>query len=168
MQRVICPGCGVEVVSDNTQMDDQFEASAPCRQLMYELSYYTLGLGDAAFIHQLAVDTYAAAHYSKKVKPITIAFALVGLYLVNEKKFSGKKVQQVHTDLAKANSSKIWPEFDLPMSKNWLTIKDVLQVSDDRKQEMIRKWNQSVWNVWNKDEEKIVELLQRYCGLVAK
>lgn len=57
-----------------------------------ELSYYTLSHGDPAFIHQYIVDAYAAQHADEKSKPITVAFALIGLYLHIEKHYSGKQV----------------------------------------------------------------------------
>ena len=100
---VVCPGCGVQLASENEKLDDQFHASAACRALSYELSYYTLSLQDSDFIHQLVVDTYAAQHVGPQVKPITIAFALVGLYLVCEKQYTGKHVQHTHMVLATAN-----------------------------------------------------------------
>ena len=49
-----------------------------------ELQYYTLGHGDHTFIHQHAVDAWAAQHADHNTKPITLAFALVGLYLSGE------------------------------------------------------------------------------------
>jgi hypothetical protein len=61
-----------------------------------ELAAWTLGLGDAAFLHQRVVDAWAAQHATAKSKPINIAFALLGLYLHLEHGFSGREVQLAH------------------------------------------------------------------------
>ena len=47
----------------------------------HELCYYTLTLGDPAFIHQHVVDAFAAQQADEQTKPIKVTFALVGLYL---------------------------------------------------------------------------------------
>ncbi len=60
-----------------------------------ELSYYTLSHWDPSFIHQYIVDAYAAQHADEKSKSIKVAFALIGLYLHNEKHYSGKEVHAV-------------------------------------------------------------------------
>jgi uncharacterized protein DUF5946 len=74
--------------------DDEPGASASCLSLMDELSSDTLGRGDADFIHQLLVDAYAAQHATPASKPITTAFALIGLFLFAERGFTGKQVQR--------------------------------------------------------------------------
>jgi hypothetical protein len=157
---IICPGCGVQIYSENHQLDKDFNASAACRDLCYELSYFTLSLRDIYFIHQLVVDTYAAQHSDPSVKPITTAFAIVGLYLVNEKNYTGKQVQQAHMALAKSNQSKIWPHFLVPKDKALLTVQDVVRSPNDKMQEMIKKWCHSVWEIWKPEEEKIAELIK--------
>ncbi len=47
----------------------------------YELAYYTLSHPDPAFIHQHAVDAFTAQNANAGSKPISITFALIGLYL---------------------------------------------------------------------------------------
>src|SRR5262247_2885212 len=66
-----------------------------------ELCYYTLAHRDPSFIHQHVVDAFAAQNADEQTKPIKLTFALVGLYLHVEKRFSGRKVQRVHMDLAR-------------------------------------------------------------------
>ena len=65
---------------------------------MPELVPRTLALrlshGDAFFIHQVAVDAYAAQHAGPASKTITIAFALIGLCLLLERGYTGKAVQR--------------------------------------------------------------------------
>ena len=79
---------------------------------MNELSYYTLAHGDRAFIHQHVVDAYAAQHVRPSPSTIGPAFALAGLYLASEQRYSGRQVQQTHMRMARA--SKQWPRFDPP------------------------------------------------------
>ncbi len=66
-----------------------------------ELSAYTLTHTDPAFIHQHVVDAFAAQQADESTKPITLTFALVGLYLQVEKGRTGRRVQLVHMQLAK-------------------------------------------------------------------
>lgn len=157
---VTCPGCGAQLYSESHELDDRANASQACRDLYHTLSYYTLSLGDFYFIHQLAVDAYAAQHYGPRVKPIGITFALVGLYLVNERDYTGRQVQRVHMALAK--KSKVWPSFRAPKEKAALTVQDVVRVPDEQKQEMIKKWHVSVWDVWNSESELIAHLLKTH------
>jgi hypothetical protein len=77
-----------------------------------ELSCYTITHSDPLFIHQYAVDAFAAQNADKNTKPITITFALIGLYLHIEKNYTGKEVQNAHIKLGKHRKS--WPKFNLP------------------------------------------------------
>ena len=52
------------------------------RECYHELTAYTLSHTDPAFIHQYAVDAFAAQTADDTTKPITLAFALMGLYLI--------------------------------------------------------------------------------------
>jgi hypothetical protein len=107
--------------------------------MVYELSYYTLSLGDSYFLHQLVVDTYAAQHAGPHVKAISTAFALVGLYIVNVQNKTGRDSQLAH--IALANKSKTWPMFEVPQSKHWMTVKDVLALPDIVKEDAIKQWS---------------------------
>ena len=79
-----------------------------------ELCGYTLTHFGPAFIHQHVVDAFAAQNADERTKPITLTFALVGLYLHVEKNYSGKQVQKVHMQLAKRKRE--WPPVALPRS----------------------------------------------------
>jgi len=87
----------------------------------YHLSLYPLEI--RIFIHQLIVDTYTAQHSGPNVKPISTAFALIGLYLTFELGYTGKQVQRTHMFLAEKHIE--WPRFDPPIEKNALTVCDV-------------------------------------------
>jgi hypothetical protein len=52
----------------------------------HELSFYTLSHPDTVyFIHQHAVDAFAAQTADENTKPIKLTFGLIGLYLFLEK-----------------------------------------------------------------------------------
>ena len=97
-----CTGCGAEMRDD----------AAGCLGLYHELSVHTLSDRDPTFPHQLAVDAYAAQHAGAAPKPITTAFALIGLYLVNERGFTGRQAQRAHMFLGRRRQE--WPRFSPP------------------------------------------------------
>jgi len=89
-----------------------------------ELCFYTLAHGDPSFIHQHVVDAFTAQNANEHTKPIGLTFALVGLYLHVEKKFSGKQVQRTHMQLAAHKGP--WPPFDLPRDRGEIRVADVM------------------------------------------
>ncbi len=124
-----------------------------------ELAYYTLTHQDPSFIHQYIVDAYAAQNADEDTKPITITFALIGLYLYLEKGFTGKQVQTVHMSLARKR--KDWPTFDLPLERGNITVEDVLEASPGKQRdEMIKKWCESVWQAYRGDHQKVADLFE--------
>jgi hypothetical protein len=161
---VSCPGCGLVLPPDGANLDADFNAAAACRALMYELTYYTLALGDASFIHQLAVDTYAVQHAGLPSKPISTAFGLAGLYLVFERGFTGRQVQRVH--MALAGRRKDWPRFERPHRTAAMTVRDVVNAPLQAKDAAIRAWGEAVWEAWREHEERIALLLEELLGIV--
>ena len=157
----ICPGCGLKLESPTVELDEKYYASVECVILLYELSFYTLSLQTEDFIHQLVVDTYAAQHVGPNSKPITVFFALIGLYLTFENGYTGKQVQGVHMLLA--NTRRNWPSFTKPSVNATVTILDVVlalpSVSRTRK---IREWGQAVWRIWEPEHKRIAEAARSY------
>jgi len=130
------------------------------QEIFYELSYYTLAHPDPSFIHQYVVDVFAAQCADQNTKPITITFALVGLYLHLEKNFTGKEVQIAHMKLG--NHRQNWPEFKLPDKRGDVTIHDVLAAPEGSKRdETINKWCASVWESYIDSHGKVVNLVKR-------
>jgi hypothetical protein len=107
-----CPGCGVQLPVTEAAAPDRYNASAACWQRYGELSAYTLTHDDGTFLHQHAVDAYAAQHVGATMRPIGAAFALIGLFLAVERDYTGRMVQQTHQRLAAR--SKEWPRFTPP------------------------------------------------------
>ncbi len=129
------------------------------QDLYNQLSYYTLAHTDPDFIHQYVLDAYAAQHADRTTKPIVLAFALAGLYLHNEKGYSGKEVQNAHTQLAKKR--KQFPTFTLPENRGDITIKQILQTppGTERDQE-IQKWSATVWKAYQNNHKIVADWLQ--------
>ena len=125
-----------------------------------ELSAYTLSKRDGPFIHQHVVDTYAAQNATAETKPIGITFALVGLYLHNEKGLTGREVQRAHMKLAQRKQP--WPEFTLPANRGTMSVEDVLAVPEgESRDDAIHAWCASVWNAFRENEPRVAELLRR-------
>jgi hypothetical protein len=129
------------------------------QEMFYELSCYTQTHPDPSFIHQYAVDAFAAQNADENTKPITLAFALIGLYLHIEKNFSGRGVQIAHVNLAKHR--KQWPRFDLPESRGNITVYDVISAPESLEQDkIIRKWSTSVWEAYSESHKKVADLVE--------
>jgi hypothetical protein len=159
---VVCPGCGLQLPRLRDEASNpQVNASAECRRLYHELSLYTLSHGDAFFIHQVAVDAYAAQHAGPASKPITIAFALIGLCLLLERGYTGKAVQRAHMRLA--SRSKRWPSFDPPAHRGSMTVADVLHVVPGSERDTaIMRWATSVWSAWERAHPAVRTLIDQY------
>lgn len=155
----VCPGCGLALKSANQDMDARYNASRGCYEL-YLTTIYTLSLGEEYFIHQIVVDAYAAQHASPRMKPITVTFALVGLYLVFEKGYTGRQAQLAHMRLGKQRRE--WPRFNAPTERATLTVQDILQSGQENYKEMIKKWGKSVWDMWQVEHGRIGRLVEMY------
>ncbi|HOZ87037.1 MAG TPA: DUF5946 family protein [Bacteroidia bacterium] len=126
----------------------------------HELSFYTLGLRDAEFIHQHIVDAFAAQSADEKTRNITLFFSLAGLYLFLEKNYTGKQVQKAHQLMA--GRTKEFIKINLPVERGILTVKDVLDTpAGVERNNMIRRWCESVWAAYSPEHHKVIEMTQR-------
>lgn len=157
-----CPGCGVRVANLDTDLDADFNATRACRNLCFEVSSHTLVMRDRYFIHQLVVDAYAAQHTGPRVKPIATAFALIGLYLVWERGYSGKQVQNAHMHLGRR--WKEWPRFPEPSARAKLTVQDVARAPGSLKEAAIKDWSQAVWDTWKGEVSTVAKLFDERMG----
>jgi hypothetical protein len=122
------------------------------------LCAYTLSRGDREFIHQHVVDAFAAQSADGRSKPIGVTFALVGLFLLVERGWSGRQVQRAHVRLARSRRS--WPVFRLPPDRGSMTVSDVMAAPAGREREhAIRAWCATVWAAFADSRERIVGLL---------
>jgi hypothetical protein len=142
-----CPGCRLKLPDQHLDPPDRVNASGECLHVYSHLQGYTVAKQDPEFIHQHAVDTYAAQHAGGPTRDITVAFGLIGLYLAVEKGYTGKQVQLAHMRIAKVRND--WPRLEPPDQPAPLTVMDVLQAGTDaQKDAMIRKWMGAVWESW--------------------
>jgi hypothetical protein len=126
-----------------------------------ELAAYTLTLGDVAFIHQHVVDAFAAQRATEATKPITVAFALIGLYLHVERGFTGRQVQRAHMMLARRSRS--WPIFRLPETRGPLTAADVLAAPAGRERDRaISVWCAAVWSAYAEIAPEVAALARAH------
>ena len=131
------------------------------QDLFNDLTYYTLSHGDPSFIHQHAVDAYAAQHADEQTKPINVVFSLVGLYLFLEKNPTGKQVQQMHMRLARRR--KDWPRLSVRAGpRGDVRVSAVMAVPPGpARDEIIRAWCASVWQTWQDCRPQIRNLLKQ-------
>src|SRR5262245_54241658 len=147
-----CPRCGAELPADDP---------AACLGLYNELSVHTLSDRDPTFPHQLAVDAYAAQHAGPESKPITTAFALIGLYLVCERGYTGRKAQLAHMFLGRRRQQ--WPGFPPPEDRGAVTVADVLAAGDAARNEALQRWAASAWAAWRDQHARVAALVhERY------
>jgi hypothetical protein len=125
-----------------------------------ELRCYTLTHGDPSFIHQHVVDAFTAQQANAQTKAIALTFSLVGLYLFVERKFSGRQVQRVHTELASERQN--WPVFSLPLERGLITVVDVVAAPEGiARDKAIHDWCTSVWDAFHDSRPRVVGLLRQ-------
>ena len=135
------------------------------QDLFDELSFYTMSLRDPEFLHQNAVDAFAAQHVDETTKPIKTVFALIGLYLTLEKGFTGRQVQLAHMRLARQRRH--WPRIPPIAERAPVTVVDVLTAEPGTaRNQAIRDWCRAVWEPWQSQREVIVQLARDELGVL--
>jgi len=121
-----------------------------------ELAAYTFTRGDAEFIHQHEVNARGASENLAEAKPIRIFFSLAGLYLLIEKRYSGRQIQAAHTQMARVKQE--WPTFVLPTTTPAVTVEDVIKETPGEKRDAaILHWCEAVWATWAHEHSHIRE-----------
>lgn len=134
------------------------------REAFDELICYTVTHRDPAFIHQYAVDAFAAQTADEHTKPIKLTFALVGLYLHQVKRFTGREVQRAHQYLARRKQA--WPNFHLPADRGRISVIDIIaRPPGPERDRAIDDWMAVVWGAYHHAEEEVRTLLSKYPGL---
>lgn len=131
-----------------------------------ELRANTLGRGDAAFIHQHVVDTYAVQTATDKDRSIRLAQALVGLYLHVEHGLTAQQVQRIHQIVADRRPE--WPRFALPMDRGPMTVGDVVaEPRGERRDRAIEAWATSTWQACRHQVREAVDAFLLSQGITA-
>ncbi|HZW04977.1 MAG TPA: DUF5946 family protein [Anaerolineaceae bacterium] len=134
------------------------------QQAYDQIAFYTLAHPDPGFIHQYAVDAFAAQFADEHDKPIKVAFALAGLYLHLERGYTGREVQLAHMRLAKER--KEWPRFSLPAERGSVTPFDVLRAEPGPERDRaIRAWSASVWEAWKDSHARVAAWIHAELGV---
>ncbi|MBI1333470.1 MAG: hypothetical protein GC165_11395 [Armatimonadetes bacterium] len=129
-----------------------------CQEVFAELSFYTLAQPRPPFIHQLAVDAYAAQHLDDSMSPIQRLFGLMGLCLVCEHGATGYDVQMAHMAKSKDTKRADWPLLEVRHLSFPTNIGDVL-AADDR-DAAIRQWVETTWAAY----EYAHPLIRQFCS----
>ena len=131
------------------------------RESYDELYAHQAQRGGPSFTLQHVVDAHAAQTATAETKPIALVFALIGLYLRVEKRYSGRQVQLVHMTLARRKHR--WPEIPLPQERGALTACDVLAAAPgDQRDAAIDAWCESVWGAYHDSRATIAALLHEH------
>jgi Family of unknown function (DUF5946) len=139
--------------------DSRYNASGACRAQFDELCFWTLSQADERFMHQHAVDAYAAQHVSPNSPAIFAAFALVGLCLCVERGFNGRQVQRAHVLLAR--TGRRWPAFAPPGFVGAVVVADVVATTAGAGREAaLLRWCASVWDAWAAEHERVRALIK--------
>jgi hypothetical protein len=132
--------------------------SKTANELFDELSFYTLAHGSPRFLHQHAVDAFAAQMADESTKTIKIFFGLMGLYLYLEKGFTGREVQRAHMNLAKKRAE--LPRPPLPLERGAVTVKDVMAAEPGgARDQAIGDWCASVWEAYREARPLVAAFL---------
>lgn len=158
-----CPGCGLDLPDAPAPpaRTGGYRASPECVALYGEVvGYEATDPVRLAPWHQTCVDAYGAQHAGPESKPIGVAFALNGLYLVLERGFTGIQAREAHGYLAGTVDS--WPSFEPPASAGEVTVFDVAMAgSGDEHIAAVQRWGRSVWETWRHVHAQIAELTDR-------
>ncbi|HOI58099.1 MAG TPA: DUF5946 family protein [Methanoculleus sp.] len=155
----VCPGCGVKLPDRNLGPAERYNAAGECLEAYYDLTCWTLVQQDAGFVHQHAVDAYAAQHVGERMRPITAVFALIGLYLAVERGYTGRQVQLVHMKIGRRRD---WPRLEPPKDRGELTVMDILLAATDaKKEEALMRWTAAVWEAWEDRHRWVRETTKR-------
>lgn len=148
MLAVPCPSCGDDAAARlDLAMSLPFAASTACYAAYLDLSAYNVDRAHVDFLHQVAVDAYAAAHPGPPAKNITFWFALVGLHLAVDHHRTGRQVQQAHQRLA--GQRREWQGPPALQQLAGITAASVLaRPAGKLRDEAISAWATEVWAQW--------------------
>jgi len=157
MEASTCPSCGWESVGSWSTVEPPLRASPECYASYQELSAYNLLRARSDFLHQEAVDAYAAQHPGPPAKPITIWFALVGLHLSLDQGRPGRQVQHAHMKLARRRRT--WPMLQPPDDLRCTSAGDVMRhPAGDVRDDAVLSWAAEVWQGWASVQPTIAAL----------
>ena len=159
-----CPGCGARLPTSTYPLDRRWNASPACWELhtqvqAYELEHPWL----LSRCLQLRVDTYAAQHSGDQTSALSLAFALIRLFLALERGASGLDVRTAHQKLARRNIT--WPRLERPLSVGSLTVQALADVASPQAYaDQVQSWAADVWDAWGARHDEVAELVRQHLG----
>jgi hypothetical protein len=164
MSDTTCSGCGLVLPETWSAVATRgYDATPQCLELGGEVAAFgmlhpeTLGRW-----HQTCVDAYAAQHVGPRMLPITLCFALNGLFLVIERRWSGIAAREAHAHLANAVPRHSWPRLKPPGDRGTVTVLDVALAADPEDRAVaIEKWGTSVWEAWSHVHDEVRTMTDR-------
>ena len=164
MTDTACPGCGLVLPATRSAIDTRgFRATSECLRLHGEVTSNVMWHPDVlGRWHQTCVDAYAAQHVGPRMRPMTVCFALNGLYLVLERGWSGIEARAAHGHLARIVPREDWRFFEPPDEGGPLTVLDVALASDPETQAVgVEAWGRSVWATWRHVHDEVRAMTER-------
>lgn len=120
---------------------------------------YAYSMGRPGFILQHVVDAQAAQTATSHTKSMGLTFALVGLFLRVEHRFSGQQVQKAHMRLAQRKRD--WPPICLPVNRGQMTPTTVFDVpAGPERDRAIDAWCASVWDAFSENRDCVIQVLR--------
>ncbi len=117
-----------------------------------------MGRAGPDFIHQVALDAYAAQHPGPPAKPVTLWLALVGLHLALEQGWTGRQVQAAHHRLSLLD--KAGPALTGPSRAAETTVADVMaRPGGAGRDAALTAWAGDVWRSWEPSHAQLAEAL---------
>lgn len=153
-----CPSCGLLAARHPGLPVAPFPASVECWEVYGHLSTYDLDRARPDFLHQVAVDAYAAQHPGPPAKRVTLWFALAGLHLTLERSWSGREVQVAHQRLSRLD--KVGPELGGPSRPAEITVANVMaSPAGEGRDAAITAWAGAVWHSWESSHLRVAAAL---------
>lgn len=153
-----CPGCLLELPSQNLRYDGYFNASSECWSLFGEL--LAQWAGDAVGARVMPVDVYAVQHAGGPHPDKSVDIHLVGLYLCLEEGVHPGRIPPLHRRLADQTSE--WPHLPPPPPFTDMTVADVLLAVDSA--EAVNRWARAVWEAWSEHHDSVARLADTLRG----
>lgn len=143
-------------------MQTAYEASPECLRLSGEVVAYNHAHPESLAVwHQVCVDAYGGQHVGPDTAPITVSFALNGLYLVLERGFTGIQAREAHGYMANTVDPVTWPRFTPPADVGDITVLDVALASSPQEHiGLVRQWGRAVWAAWSHTHDRISEMTE--------
>ena len=157
MTESACPSCGWGSTTGTDGVEPPFPASPACYSAYLELSAYNAERARWDFLHQEAVDAYAAQHPVRQPSRSASGLRSSGCTLPSIKDEPVGRFQRARMRLGRHKHA--WPRLRAPSDLRCTTVGEVIRHSPcgDRDAAIVRRAG-DVWSVWADSHDLIAEL----------